>query len=71
MLCLRGGPARVEKSSAVADAGGAGMVLYNVDDVQDLLTDNHVIPSVNITNSDGLALKQYIADNGDDGNGRR
>ena len=65
VLCLRGGPARVEKSSAVADAGGAGMVLYNVDDVQDLLTDNHVIPSVNITNSDGLALKQYIADNGD------
>jgi len=66
VLCLRGGPARVEKSSAVADAGGAGMVLYNVDDVQDLLTDNHVIPSVNITNSDGLALKQYIADNGAD-----
>ena len=66
VLCLRGGPARVEKSSAVADADGAGMVLYNVDDVQDLLTDNHVIPSVNITNSDGLALKQYIADNGAD-----
>jgi subtilisin family serine protease len=66
VLCLRGGPARVEKSQAVFDAGGAGMVLYNVDDVQDLLTDNHLVPSVNITNSDGLALKQYIADNGAD-----
>ncbi|MGH8948587.1 MAG: S8 family serine peptidase, partial [Acidimicrobiia bacterium] len=66
VLCLRGGPARVEKSQAVADAGGAGMVLYNVDDVQDLLTDNHVIPSVNISFSDGTALKQYIADNGAD-----
>lgn len=64
VLCLRGGPARVEKSQAVADAGGAGMVLYNVDDVQDLLTDNHVIPSVNINFTDGTALKQYIADNG-------
>jgi len=64
VLCLRGGPARVEKSSAVADAGGAGMVLYNVDDVQDLLTDNHVIPSVNVAFSDGIAMKEYIAANG-------
>ena len=47
------------------DLGGAGMVLYNVDDVQDLLTDNHVVPSVNISFSDGIALKQYIAENGD------
>ena len=65
VLCLRGGPARVEKSQAVADAGGAGMVLYNVDDVQDLLTDNHVIPSVNVSFSDGIAMKEYIAENGD------
>ena len=65
VLCLRGGPARVEKSSAVAEAGGAGMVLYNVDDVQDLLTDNHVIPSVNVSFSDGIAMKEYIAANGD------
>ena len=64
VLCLRGGPARVEKSRAVAEAGGAGMVLYNVDDVQDLLTDNHVIPSVNVKFSDGIAMKEYIAANG-------
>ena len=64
VLCLRGGPARVAKSQAVAEAGGAGMVLYNVDDVQDLLTDNHFVPSVNVSFSDGIAMKQYIADNG-------
>ncbi len=65
VLCLRGGPARVEKSEAVFEAGGAGMVLYNVDDVQDRLTDNHLVPSVNVSFSDGIAMKQYIADNGD------
>lgn len=64
VLCLRGGPARVEKSRAVFEAGGAGMVLYNPDDVQDLLTDNHWVPSVHTNFTDGSALKQYIADNG-------
>jgi subtilisin family serine protease len=66
VLCLRGGPARVEKSQAVFEAGGAGMVLYNVDDVQDLLTDNHLVPSVNVGFSDGIAMKEYIAANGAD-----
>jgi subtilisin family serine protease len=64
VLCLRGGPARVEKSRAVFEAGGAGMVLYNPDDAQDLLTDNHWVPSVHVNFTDGRALKQYIADNG-------
>ncbi len=66
VLCLRGGPARVEKSRAVFEAGGLGMVLYNVDDVQDLLTDNHFVPSVNVSFSDGVAMKEYIAENGAD-----
>jgi hypothetical protein len=65
VLCLRGGPARVEKSRAVAEAGGLGMVLYNPDDTQDLLTDNHLVPSVHVNFTDGSAMKQYIADNGD------
>jgi subtilisin family serine protease len=64
VLCLRGGPARVEKSRAVAEAGGLGMVLYNPDDTQDLLTDNHWVPSVHVNFTDGSAMKQYIADNG-------
>ncbi|HJQ91930.1 MAG TPA: S8 family peptidase [Acidimicrobiia bacterium] len=64
VLCLRGGPARVEKSRAVLEAGGSGMVLYNPDDTQDLLTDNHWVPSVHINFTDGSALKQFIADAG-------
>ena len=64
VLCLRGVQARVEKSRAVFEQGGAGMVLYNPDDVQDLVTDNHWVPSVHVNFTDGSALKQYIADNG-------
>ena len=64
VLCLRGGPARVEKSRAVLEAGGSGMVLYNPDDTQDLLTDNHWVPSVHVNFTDGSALKQFIADAG-------
>ena len=64
VLCLRGVQARVEKSQAVFEQGGAGMVLYNPDDVQDLVTDNHWVPSVHVNFTDGSALKQYIADNG-------
>jgi subtilisin family serine protease len=66
VLCLRGVQARVEKSRAVFEAGGAGMVLYNPDDTQDLVTDNHWVPSVHINFTDGSAIKQYIADSGDE-----
>jgi subtilisin family serine protease len=66
VLCLRGGVARVEKSQAVFEQGGVGMVLYNNNDVQALVTDNHFVPSVLVTNSDGLELKAYIAEKGDD-----
>jgi len=64
VLCLRGTNARVEKSEAVFDAGGAGMVLYDVSDEAALVTDNHFVPSVHISNSDGLAVKDFIAANG-------
>ena len=65
VLCFRGAIARAAKSAAVAEAGGAGMILYNIDDTQDLLTDNHSVPSVHINNSDGLVIKDYIASAGD------
>jgi hypothetical protein len=42
------------------------MVQYNVNDVQALVTDNHFVPSALVTNSDGLALKAYIADKGEE-----
>jgi len=66
VLCLRGGVARVEKSLAVSEQGGVGMVQYNVNDIQALVTDNHYVPSALVTNSDGLALKAYIAEKGDE-----
>ena len=61
VLCLRGDIARVEKSRAVDMAGGAGMVLYNENDAQSQVTDNHWVPSVHISNTDGGAVKSYIA----------
>lgn len=63
VLCLRGVFARVAKSQAVSNQGGAGMVLYNSipNDTQN--TDNHYVPSVHLSNSDGLAVAAYIAAN--------
>ena len=61
VLCLRGAIARVEKSHAVFEAGGAGLILYNASDAQSQVTDNHWVPSVHINNTDGLVIKDYIA----------
>lgn len=61
VLCRRGGFARAAKSLAVAQAGGVGMIMYNNDDVDNLFTDNHWVPSVHMDNSPGLAIKAYIA----------
>ncbi len=61
VLCLRGAIARVAKSRAVADAGGAGMILYNANDGQTQVPDLHLVPSVHINNTDGLVIKDYIA----------
>jgi len=63
VLCPRS-PGRTDKSLAIFEQGGVGMVMYNADDVQSLLTDNHFVPSVLVNNSDGLALKAYIAAKG-------
>jgi subtilisin family serine protease len=60
VLCKRGTNARVEKSEAVAIAGGAGMILYNVD-ASDILTDNHFVPSVHLEADAGADVKTYIA----------
>jgi subtilisin family serine protease len=65
VLCKRGAIARVEKSRAVFEAGGAGMVLYNVNDAQELVSDTHWVPSVHLNNTKGLAIKDYIATSSD------
>ncbi|WP_225753865.1 S8 family peptidase [Actinotalea sp. Marseille-Q4924] len=60
VLCKRGQIARVEKSQAVFEAGGAGMVLYDVSDDAALVTDNHWVPSVHVNLSAGQAVKAYV-----------
>ncbi len=64
VLCKRGAFARVAKSEAVFNAGGAGMILFNAFDSQSEVTDNHFVPSVHINNTDGLAVRAYIASEG-------
>ncbi|MCA9921264.1 MAG: S8 family serine peptidase [Anaerolineales bacterium] len=61
VLCKRGIYDRVQKSQAVLIAGGAGMILYNANDGQTVNSDSHWVPSVHINNTDGLVIKDYIA----------
>ena len=61
VLCIRGVVGRAEKSKAVFEAGGVGMIMYNTNNVDNLFTDNHWVPSVHIDNTPGLAIKAYIA----------
>ncbi len=61
VLCRRGAIARAAKSLAVYQAGGAGMILYNNSDDDNLFTDTHWVPSVHMDNTPGLEIKAYIA----------
>ncbi len=65
VLCKRGTYDRVAKGLAVYQAGGAGMILYNANDGQSQVTDTHWVPSVHINNTDGLVIKDYIANTAD------
>lgn len=60
VLCKRGVIARVDKSLAVKQAGGIGMVLYNNPD-NSLNADLHYVPTVHVNSAAGLAIKAYIA----------
>jgi subtilisin family serine protease len=59
VLCQRGAIARVAKSQAVFEAGGAGMVLFNAT-LNTLNTDNHYVPSLHISHEDGPVVKAYV-----------
>jgi subtilisin family serine protease len=61
VLCIRGDNARVQKSHVVAAAGGVGMILYNTSDAQETVTDTHWVPSVHVSNTQGLRVKAAIA----------
>ena len=60
VLCDRGTNARVNKSLAVKQAGGAGMILVNTSP-NSLNTDFHYVPSVHLQDTERAALKAYAA----------
>ena len=60
VICDRGTNARVDKSQAVKEAGGVGMILANtVSDAQSLNADFHIIPTSHVNKTDGSAIKAY------------
>jgi len=63
VLCDRGVTARVNKSLAVMEAGGVGMVLVNTI-VASLNADFHFVPSVHLQSTDRAAVKAYAASPG-------
>ncbi|CAN5773198.1 hypothetical protein BH23CHL7_BH23CHL7_05920 [soil metagenome] len=58
VLCDRGVTARVNKSLAVQEAGGIGMVLVNTS-ASSLNGDFHFVPTVHLAHTDRAALKAY------------
>lgn len=60
VVCKRGVNARTEKSQAVSQAGGVGMILYNDPD-SSLNADFHFVPTVHVNSEAGLAIKAYAA----------
>ncbi len=60
VLCKRGTNARVDKSLAVFNAGGIGMVQYNPTP-NSLNADFHSVPSIHVDEIAGPAIKAYIA----------
>ncbi len=60
VVCDRGVTARVNKSLAVSQAGGVGMVLVNTSS-NSLNADFHSVPTVHLAHTDRPAVKVYAA----------
>ncbi len=60
VICKRGVIARTDKSLAVQEAGGVGMIMYNSPD-SSLNADFHYVPTVHVDQANGLAIKAYAA----------
>jgi subtilisin family serine protease len=60
VLCDRGVTARINKSLAVQQAGGAGMVLVNTSN-NSINADFHFVPTVHVQDTARAALKAYAA----------
>ncbi|MEV7694855.1 S8 family serine peptidase [Microbacterium sp. NPDC089189] len=59
VVCDRGQNSRTEKSQAVADAGGTGVILVNVTPAS-LDNDIHAVPTVHIADTERAALLDYV-----------
>jgi len=57
VICTRGTNARVDKSLAVLNAGGVGMIM--MDNGSGLVAEAHSVPSVHVSSADGTAIKAY------------
>ena len=57
VVCTRGKTARVDKSLAVANAVGIGMIL--VDDGNGLVAEVHSVPTIHVSAADGALIKAY------------
>ena len=60
VVCSRGAIGRVDKSAAVHQAGGAGMVLTNVR-AGAVTADLHAVPTVHLDRAAGRRLTSYLA----------
>ncbi len=63
VVCDRGSNARVNKSLAVKDASGAGMLLLNTS-ANTLNDDAHFIPTVHLSHLDRTAIRSYASTGG-------
>ena len=63
VVCDRGVNARVDKSLAVQEAGGVGMILVNPT-ANSINADFHFVPTVHLQNTDRAAVKAYAATTG-------
>jgi subtilisin family serine protease len=60
VLCTRGTVLLIDKSKAVFDAGGAGMVLADANEAQEPVLVSHWLPSVHLEFADGEKVRAYI-----------
>jgi subtilisin family serine protease len=63
VLCQRGVNPRTDKSKAVKDAGGVGMILFNPS-ANSLNADFHFVPSIHVDTAAGTTIKSYIGAGG-------
>jgi subtilisin family serine protease len=69
VLCDRGVNARVDKSLAVAIAGGRAMILGNVT-ASTLDPDFHAVPTIHVSHTDAASIKSYVTANVQSATGR-